>query len=442
MPSSVPRIDSSDAEAPSGSADGADEKLLQSDASPSADASSTTSKCMRAARAAAACTLYLLVGPALILVNKQILSGLNFAYPMALSGLGLLFSSTTCTLLVHACGAVKLQQREVVTGSFYLWNLVPVGACMASTLAFGNAVYLYLPVGFIQMLKAFTPTVTLLFLWLSSIETPSAAVVGCVTAICAGTITASVGAVDAGAFSLVGVVVMFLAEATEALKLVLQQKLLQNLKFGVRNSRARTPRAPPARPPARTPDRGDVSGGAEASAQRETRVATLARSLRGEPHRMLAYRSFHEPRATRSARGTDTGPTSPHRTRLTRARGAQVIEGQYWMAPISALWLFGAAAILELPRMLRKGALEVPAAHPLLFCAAASLGFLVNISSFLVIKEVGSVALKVLGTARNAGLVLFSALVMGEATTPLEIGGYAIALLGFAAFNYAKIAGL
>ena len=174
MPSSVPRIDSSDAEAPSGSADGADEKLLQGDASPLADASSTTSKCMRAARAAAACTLYLLVGPALILVNKQILSGLNFAYPMALSGLGLLFSSTTCTLLVHACGAVKLQQREVVTGSFYLWNLVPVGACMASTLAFGNAVYLYLPVGFIQMLKAFTPTVTLLFLWLSSIETPSA----------------------------------------------------------------------------------------------------------------------------------------------------------------------------------------------------------------------------------------------------------------------------
>ena len=31
---------------------------------------------------------------------------------------------------------------------------------------------------------------------------------------------------------------------------------------------------------------------------------------------------------------------------------------------------------------------------------------------------------------------------LSEATTPLEIGGYAIALLGFAAFNYAKIAGL
>ena len=275
MPSNIPRIDSSDAEAPSGSADGADEKLLSGDASPSADASSTTSKCMRAARAAAACTLYLLVGPALILVNKQILSGLNFAYPMALSGLGLLFSSTTCTLLVHACGAVKLQQREVVTGSFYLWNLVPVGACMASTLAFGNAVYLYLPVGFIQMLKAFTPTVTLLFLWLSSIETPSAAVVGCVTAICAGTITASVGAVDAGAFSLVGVVVMFLAEATEALKLVLQQKLLQNLKFGVRNSaRAQIPRS--ARPPARTHARSR-------RCQRGRRSFGSARDARGDP---------------------------------------------------------------------------------------------------------------------------------------------------------------
>ena len=92
--------------------------------------------------------------------------------------------------------------------------------------------------------------------------------------------------------------------------------------------------------------------------------------------------------------------------------------------------------------MLRKGALEVPAAHPLLFCAAASLGFLVNISSFLVIKEVGSVALKVLGTARNAGLVLFSAVFLGEQITPTQTVGYAICLAAFALYNYYKTKGL
>ena len=322
MPSNVPRIDSSDAEAPSGSADGADEKLLSGDASPSADAASTTTKCMRAARAAAACTLYLLVGPALILVNKQILSGLNFAYPMALSGLGLLFSSTTCTLLVHACGAVKLQQREVVTGSFYLWNLVPVGACMASTLAFGNAVYLYLPVGFIQMLKAFTPTVTLLFLWLSSIETPSAAVVGCVTAICAGTITASVGAVDAGAFSLVGVVVMFLAEATEALKLVLQQKLLQNLKFGVRSTRARANPAlgPPARPRARPI--AEMSAGAPKLRLSARRAWRPSRGVSAESLTVCLHTGLSMSRAPRDLRAAQIRDPHLHTARASHARAA------------------------------------------------------------------------------------------------------------------------
>ena len=278
MPSNVPRIDSSDAEAPSGSADGADEKLLSGDASLSTDASSTTSKCMRAARAAAACTLYLLVGPALILVNKQILSGLNFAYPMALSGLGLLFFDDVPPVRAR----VRRGEAAAARGRhrlFYLWNLVPVGACMASTLAFGNAVYLparrlhpdaqsvhadgdaALPLGFHR--DAVGP-------------------VGCVTAICAGTITASVGAVDAGAFSLVGVVVMFLAEATEALGSSFSG-YCRTSSLGCAARRARKSGAP-ARPPARTPERGDVSGGAGAG-QRETRAATLARvSARASPY--------------------------------------------------------------------------------------------------------------------------------------------------------------
>ena len=271
---------------------------------------------MRAARAAA-CTLYLLVGPALILVNKQILSGLNFAYPMALSGLGLLFSSTTCTLLVHACGAVKLQQREVVTGSFYLWNLVPVGACMASTLAFGNAVYLYLPVGFIQMLKAFTPTVTLLFLWLSSIETPSATVVGCVTdlrrhdhrlrrrrrrrRLLARRRRRHVP-----------------RRSDRGAQLVLQQKLLQNLAFGVRRNDFREIRARPARPARHTPDRGDVD--TPVSAHRRAWRPSRGVSAQASPYACI--RVFPPRRAPRDLRrGTDT-PTSPHRTRLTRARAA------------------------------------------------------------------------------------------------------------------------
>lgn len=53
-------------------------------------------------------------------------------------------------------GAVKLEHKEKVTNQFYMRNMMPVGVTMALTLACGNAVYLYLGVALIQMLKAFT----------------------------------------------------------------------------------------------------------------------------------------------------------------------------------------------------------------------------------------------------------------------------------------------
>lgn len=98
------------------------------------------------------CTVYLLIGPTLIVVNRRILKELHFNYPMCLSGLGLFFTSVVCVSVV-ALGWVKLEHRERVTLPFACSNLMPVGAAMASTLSFGNAVYLHLPVGYIQMLK-------------------------------------------------------------------------------------------------------------------------------------------------------------------------------------------------------------------------------------------------------------------------------------------------
>ena len=217
---------------------------------------------------------------------------------------------------------------------------------MACTLATGNAVYLYLPVSFIQMLKAFTPSVTLTMLYMTGIEIPSKRVVLSVLVICLGTAIASVGE---GSFHLLGLFLMFLAEVSEATRLVLAQKLLVNLKFGV-------------------------------------------------------------------------------------------IEGQYFMAPVSALWLCGASAVVELPRAMHsKHAWDVVRGEPALFFSSAALGFAVNIATFLVIKATNSVTLKVLGTARNAGLVLVSSWLYSESITTLEAVGYLISLSAFGAYNYFKI---
>jgi len=116
------------------------------------------------------------------------------------------------------------------------------------------------------------------------------------------------------------------------------------------------------------------------------------------------------------------------------------------MAPVSALWLFGAAALTELPRVLLpanwRRAVGLVASEPLLFVCSAALGFGVNLCTFLVIKSTNSVTLKVLGTARNAGLILFSAVAYQERISQLEAVGYAISLLSFAAYNVFKIKSL
>ena len=60
----------------------------------------------------------------------------------------------------------------------------------------------------------------------------------------------------------------------------------------------------------------------------------------------------------------------------------------------------------------------------------------VQFLTFLVIQLTSSVTLKVLGTARNAGLVVFSFLFLGEIVSWLQGIGYSISLLAFGAYNY------
>ena len=99
------------------------------------------------------CSLYMVVGPALVLLNKQILKEGGFAYPMLLSSLGLCFSALTAHTLA-ALGWITVGKQGVVTRSFWLNRVLPVGACHAATLAFGNAQYLYMGVALVQFLKA------------------------------------------------------------------------------------------------------------------------------------------------------------------------------------------------------------------------------------------------------------------------------------------------
>lgn len=168
---------------------------------------------------------WMAVSSGLILLNKDLLSH-GFHYPMTLSGLGMAFSSVAATA---ACRHFKLADpKRAVTPHFYATRILPVGLCMALTLHFGNLVYLHLTVAFIQILKSFTPVITMLALFVARLESPTRRLILSVVVIAAGTALASLGELN---FSTVGVAIMLASETFEATRLVMTQLLLTGLKF-------------------------------------------------------------------------------------------------------------------------------------------------------------------------------------------------------------------
>lgn len=184
---------------------------------------------MSAAQAIAICVAYVTVGLALILLNQYILKELNFPYPMFLSGLGVLASAICAKVLVRL-GYARLSRKEEVEGRLWYQRVLPVGFASAATLAFGNMVYLLLDVGFIQMLKSFTPVVIISFGYVSGVDIPSLPIVYSVIIISVGIAATCTFSPQ---FHVMGITVMFLSEIAEAVRLILTQFLLKQMKFGV-----------------------------------------------------------------------------------------------------------------------------------------------------------------------------------------------------------------
>jgi hypothetical protein len=78
------------------------------------------------------------------------------------------------------------------------------------------------------MLKAFTPVITMLALFIARLENPTTRLVYCVLTISLGTAVSAYGEVN---LSVIGLVCMFSSETAESIRLTLTQYLLQGLKF-------------------------------------------------------------------------------------------------------------------------------------------------------------------------------------------------------------------
>lgn len=177
------------------------------------------------------CVLFFITGPCLIMVNKHILVDLDFPFPMMLSSVGLL-SSTVILQILRLVGVLALE--KTVSYEIFLKRIFPIGLFQALTLKFGNQSYLYMDVSLLQMLKAISPVLTLVLLWIARLAVPNISIVFCIALITLGTVMSTISS-EITTWSKFGFLVAFFTELFESLKLVLVHFLLteKGLRFGV-----------------------------------------------------------------------------------------------------------------------------------------------------------------------------------------------------------------
>lgn len=179
----------------------------------------------------AACGAFMIIGPALTVLNKHIMQSRSFHYPLSLSALGLLAPTILARTAVGS-GIVEVQAaaREALNGKNYARVVLPIAFAKTIALATGNAVYLHLSLGFIQMLKAFMPAIVLFVAIIAEVEAPMRVVVWCILVIVTGTLIQVTGELQATPMGLSLMLVSCFAEATSQ---VMGQKLMHNLKLSV-----------------------------------------------------------------------------------------------------------------------------------------------------------------------------------------------------------------
>ena len=115
------------------------------------------------------------------------------------------------------------------------------------------------------------------------------------------------------------------------------------------------------------------------------------------------------------------------------------IEGLMYLGPACFVWLALGGALLEWRALAAAGAGATAARHWPLFAMAACMGFLINVLALATIKLASSLTLKVLGTVKNALLIVAAMALYGEVVTGLQAWGYVVSTGAFAHFTWVKM---
>ena len=113
-------------------------------------------------------------------------------------------------------------------------------------------------------------------------------------------------------------------------------------------------------------------------------------------------------------------------------------ETVYYFTPMSSFLMLCAFSVFELPSLVLSGNFHFIFDNFHLFILCGVFGFLVNLLSFFVVQTTNSVTLKALAVSRNAGLVVFCVLFLGDEISSLQTFGYTCSLLCFVWYNQVR----
>ena len=70
---------------------------------------------------------------------------------------------------------------------------------------------------------------------------------------------------------------------------------------------------------------------------------------------------------------------------------------------------------------------------------AGFLAIILNFASFWTVKVTSGIIMKVLGTVRTCGIIIYGVYMYNEQVTQQTLGGYVVTLLAFAAYTHLQI---
>jgi drug/metabolite transporter (DMT)-like permease len=168
-----------------------------------------------------------LVSGLIIILNNWVMHYDGFPFPIALSATGPLFSWVVSAVLV-ASGHTRLERH--MTFKTWMKQVFPIGFFTAVTYATGNELYLYMSVSFIQMMKSMSPIVVLFLLVAFKLDVLTTPKLVAVATMSAGMLVACHAEPS---FNLIGLALMVVGEAAEAMRMVFFQQLLGVAQFGL-----------------------------------------------------------------------------------------------------------------------------------------------------------------------------------------------------------------